>query len=87
MILAQDHYKLCDFGSAALSKGDYVPTNLQEIQKIEDDIQRHTTLQYRAPEMIDIYQRKPINEKGDIWVNKFYMNCLVFHSDTRIAKK
>ncbi|KAI9255276.1 kinase-like domain-containing protein [Phascolomyces articulosus] len=67
LILSQDHYKLCDFGSAALSKGDFVPTNLQEIQKIEDDIQRHTTLQYRAPEMIDIYQRKPINEKGDIW--------------------
>ncbi|KAI9498843.1 kinase-like domain-containing protein [Zychaea mexicana] len=67
LILSQDHYKLCDFGSAALSKGNYVPTNLQEIQKIEDDIQRHTTLQYRAPEMIDIYQRKPINEKGDIW--------------------
>lgn len=68
LILGQDHYKLCDFGSAALSKGDYVPTTLQEIQKIEDDIQRHTTLQYRAPEMIDVYQKRPINEKADIWV-------------------
>lgn len=68
LILSQDHYKLCDFGSAALSKGSYVPTTLQEIQKVEDDVQRHTTLQYRAPEMIDIYQKKPINEKADIWV-------------------
>ncbi|CAO3624009.1 unnamed protein product [Cunninghamella echinulata] len=67
LILSQDHYKLCDFGSAALSKGSYVPTTLQEIQKVEDDVQRHTTLQYRAPEMIDIYQKKPINEKADIW--------------------
>ncbi|KAL1931246.1 hypothetical protein VTP01DRAFT_10383 [Rhizomucor pusillus] len=67
LILSQDHYKLCDFGSAALSKGNYAPTTLQEVQKIEDDIQRHTTLQYRAPEMIDVYQKRPINEKADIW--------------------
>ncbi|KAF7731215.1 hypothetical protein EC973_000630 [Apophysomyces ossiformis] len=67
LILSHDHYKLCDFGSAALSKGNSVPTTLQEVQKVEDDIQRHTTLQYRAPEMIDVYQKKPINEKADIW--------------------
>ncbi|KAI9316907.1 kinase-like domain-containing protein [Dichotomocladium elegans] len=67
LILSQDHYKLCDFGSAALSKGNYVPISLHEIQKVEDDIQRHTTLQYRAPEMVDIYQKRPINEKADIW--------------------
>ncbi|ORZ11241.1 kinase-like domain-containing protein [Absidia repens] len=67
LILTQDQYKLCDFGSAALSKGSYIPTTLQEIQNVEDDVQRHTTLQYRAPEMIDIYQKRPINEKADIW--------------------
>ncbi|CAO3589723.1 unnamed protein product [Absidia cylindrospora] len=67
LILSQDQYKLCDFGSAALSNGSYIPTTLQEIQKVEDDVQRHTTLQYRAPEMIDIYQKRPINEKADIW--------------------
>ncbi|KAI7847799.1 kinase-like domain-containing protein [Circinella umbellata] len=80
LILSQDHYKLCDFGSAALSKGDFVPTNLQEIQKIEDDIQRHTTLQYRAPEMIDIYQRKPINEKGDIWALGVFLYKLCYYT-------
>ncbi|KAI7861539.1 kinase-like domain-containing protein [Spinellus fusiger] len=67
LILSQDHYKLCDFGSASLSKGSHVPTTIQEIQRIEEDVQKHTTLQYRAPEMIDIYQKKPINEKADIW--------------------
>lgn len=71
LILTQNHYKLCDFGSASLSKGQYVPSSLQEIQTVEDDIQRHTTLQYRAPEMIDIYQKKPINEKADIWVSEW----------------
>ncbi|KAJ2964292.1 hypothetical protein NQZ79_g878 [Umbelopsis isabellina] len=68
LISASGRYKLCDFGSACLSKGQYIPKTLPEIQKLEDDIQRHTTLQYRAPEMIDIYQRRPINEKADIWV-------------------
>lgn len=67
LILNADHYKLCDFGSAALSKGGYIPTTLHDVQKLEDDIQRHTTLQYRAPEMIDVYQKKPVNEKADIW--------------------
>lgn len=79
MILSQDQYKLCDFGSASLSKGNYIPTTLQEAQKMDDDIQRHTTLQYRAPEMIDVYQKKPVNEKADIWVRnllKLIYHCL-----------
>jgi hypothetical protein len=33
------------------------------------EIQKHTTLQYRAPEMIDLYQQKLISEKVDIWVS------------------
>jgi hypothetical protein len=27
-----------------------------------------TTLQYRAPEMCDLYQKKGLSEKVDIWV-------------------
>ena len=27
-----------------------------------------TTLQYRAPEMCDLYQKKGLGEKVDIWV-------------------
>ena len=34
---------------------------------MDEDVQRHTTLQYRSPEMIDIYRKQPINEKSDIW--------------------
>ncbi|KAJ2802000.1 Ark- serine/threonine protein kinase, partial [Coemansia guatemalensis] len=61
-------YKLCDFGSATtnivaadsrLSRG--------EIVAMEDEIQRMTTLEYRAPEMIDLYLRRGITEKADIW--------------------
>ncbi len=34
---------------------------------LEADLNKHTTLQYRAPEMIDLYQRRPVDEKSDVW--------------------
>ncbi|KAL1961287.1 hypothetical protein VTO42DRAFT_15 [Malbranchea cinnamomea] len=58
-------YKLCDFGSAAPPRP--AATTAAEGRLIEDDVQRHTTLQYRSPEMIDVYRKQPIDEKSDIW--------------------
>lgn len=58
-------YKLCDFGSAAPPRP--AATSAAEGRLIEDDIQRHTTMQYRSPEMIDVYRKQPIDEKSDIW--------------------
>jgi AP2-associated kinase len=58
-------FKLCDFGSAAPPRP--AATNVAEGRLIEDDVQRHTTLQYRSPEMIDVYRKQPIDEKSDIW--------------------
>lgn len=58
-------YKLCDFGSAAAPTP--AATNAAEGRLIEEDVQIHTTLQYRSPEMIDVYRRQPIDEKSDIW--------------------
>lgn len=58
-------YKLCDFGSSAPPCP--AATSAAEGRLIEDDIQRHTTLQYRSPEMIDVYRKQPIDEKSDIW--------------------
>ncbi|KAL1669125.1 hypothetical protein GGF50DRAFT_45113 [Schizophyllum commune] len=58
-------FKLCDFGSAATVRRP--PTTMQEIRAVEADLNRHTTLQYRAPEMVDPYQRRPIDEKSDVW--------------------
>lgn len=58
-------YKLCDFGSAAPPRP--AATSASEGRLIEDDVQRHTTLQYRSPEMIDVYRNQPIDEKSDIW--------------------
>ncbi|KAF9024135.1 hypothetical protein BDZ89DRAFT_1017791 [Hymenopellis radicata] len=58
-------YKLCDFGSSA--RPSKVPNNADEIRALEMDLNRHTTLQYRAPEMVDLYLRRPVDEKSDVW--------------------
>jgi len=79
-------YLLCDFGSAiylsAISSTNtsdfhqYHPNQLTTtvIQQLEENIQRYTTLAYRAPEMIDLYSRLPITLKADIWA----MGCLLY---------
>ncbi|KAJ7194670.1 hypothetical protein GGX14DRAFT_678190 [Mycena pura] len=58
-------FKLCDFGSATTVTPR--PTTTQEIRALEADLNRHTTLQYRAPEMVDPYLRRPVDEKSDVW--------------------
>ncbi|CAG0887784.1 unnamed protein product [Cyprideis torosa] len=55
---------LCDFGSAT-------PRVLNPSQQgtgpVEEEIQKYTTLSYRAPEMIDLYSGRIIHTKADIW--------------------
>lgn len=65
IILSNNDYKLCDFGSATTNilRGDSIPRNVKDIQLLEEEINNHTTLQYRAPEMLDLYMRKGIDEK------------------------
>lgn len=58
-------FKLCDFGSAAAPRP--APTTVVDCRLMDEDIQKHTTLQYRSPEMVDVYRKQPINEKSDIW--------------------
>ncbi|GAA5868450.1 hypothetical protein JCM1840_006999 [Sporobolomyces johnsonii] len=61
-------YKLCDFGSTTKPlPREKVPTAVEGIQKIEMEINRTTTLQYRAPELVDVWGRKGFDEKIDIW--------------------
>ncbi|KAF9502257.1 hypothetical protein BDN71DRAFT_1485541 [Pleurotus eryngii] len=59
-------FKLCDFGSATYAS-PRPPSTAQEIRALEADLNRHTTLQYRAPEMVDLYLRRPVDEKSDVW--------------------
>lgn len=58
-------FKLCDFGSAAEPRP--APTTVVECRLMDEDVQKHTTMQYRSPEMIDVYRKQPIDEKSDIW--------------------
>lgn len=55
-------FKLCDFGSVATASPP--PSSMQEMRAVEMDINTHTTMQYRAPEMVDVYQRRVIDEKS-----------------------
>ncbi|KAM3416076.1 hypothetical protein BST61_g9558 [Cercospora zeina] len=58
-------YKLCDFGSTAPPRP--AARTADEGRLIEEDVQKHTTMQYRSPEMIDVWRKQPIDEKADIW--------------------
>ncbi|GJC95541.1 nak-unclassified protein kinase [Colletotrichum higginsianum] len=62
---SQKRFKLCDFGSAATPKP--APQTVVECRLVDEDVQKHTTMQYRSPEMIDVYRKLPIDEKSDIW--------------------
>ncbi|ETN45473.1 uncharacterized protein HMPREF1541_09305 [Cyphellophora europaea CBS 101466] len=71
-------FKLCDFGSAAQPRPP--AANANEARLIEDDIQRHTTMQYRSPEMIDVYRKIPIDEKSDIWALGVFLYKLCYYT-------
>jgi AP2-associated kinase len=60
---SQTSFKLCDFGSAVTAHLR-PPSTTVELRALEADISRHTTFQYRAPEMIDVYLRRPVDEKS-----------------------
>lgn len=41
---------------------------------MEEEIQKYTTLSYRAPEMVDLYSGKNITTKADIWA----LGCMLY---------
>ncbi|KAJ2888124.1 Ark- serine/threonine protein kinase [Coemansia asiatica] len=68
LIGADGYYKLCDFGSATsntVAPNARLPR--EQIVQMDEEIQAMTTLEYRAPEMIDLYLRRGVTEKADIW--------------------
>ncbi|XP_051144748.1 uncharacterized protein LOC127260826 [Andrographis paniculata] len=65
-------WKLCDFGSITTNHKRFEKPEEMGIE--EDNIRKHTTPAYRAPEMWDLFRRELINEKVDIWA----LGCLLF---------
>lgn len=78
LISADRVYKLCDFGS--VSNILQPPRNSTEFQILDNDIQSHTTAQYRAPEMVDIGRGFPIDEKSDIWAFGVFIYKLCYYT-------
>ncbi|XP_022672779.1 serine/threonine-protein kinase ppk29-like isoform X2 [Varroa destructor] len=64
-------YVLCDFGSATAKM---LNPNKHSVAQIEEEINRYTTLAYRAPEMIDFYGGRVISTAADIWA----LGCLLY---------
>lgn len=77
LIDAHHHFKLCDFGS--VSAPIRPPKDQQEFQALSHDILYHTTPQYRAPEMIDLYRGFPIDERSDIWALGCFLYKLCYY--------
>ncbi|CAG9944635.1 unnamed protein product [Clonostachys rosea f. rosea IK726] len=71
-------FKLCDFGSASPPKP--APTTTAECRLMDEDVQKHTTLQYRSPEMVDVYRKQPMDEKSDIWALGVFLYKLCYYT-------
>ncbi|KAK3132441.1 hypothetical protein QOZ80_6AG0521600 [Eleusine coracana subsp. coracana] len=65
-------WKLCDFGSVSTNHKRF--DKPEEMGVEEDNIRKHTTPAYRAPEMWDLYRREVLCEKVDIWA----LGCLLY---------
>ncbi|MBW0512151.1 hypothetical protein O181_051866 [Austropuccinia psidii MF-1] len=79
LVASSNLYKLCDFGSTTtpLSRP---PQTTSEIQALEADLNKHTTLQYRAPEMVDVWSRRGVSEKADIWALGVFLYKLCYYT-------
>ncbi|KAJ6787392.1 hypothetical protein PWT90_08606 [Aphanocladium album] len=71
-------FMLCDFGSAAPPRP--APQSVVECRLMDEDVQKHTTLQYRSPEMVDVYRKQPLNEKADIWALGVFLYKLCYYT-------
>ncbi|KAL1228122.1 Cyclin-G-associated kinase [Trichinella pseudospiralis] len=67
--------KLCDFGSATTEC--YYPNSSWSVQKREalaEELKKFTTPMYRAPEMLNLFDDYPIDQKVDIWA----LGCILY---------
>lgn len=53
---------------------------MPEIQALENDLNRTTTLQYRSPEMLDVWARKHVGLPADIWALGVFLYKLCYYT-------
>ncbi|KAI9223295.1 kinase-like domain-containing protein, partial [Blastocladiella britannica] len=84
LVGANGDYKLCDFGSATPQilppRSANFSVSKTDLDALHEDIQRHTTIQYRAPEMCDVYAGRGIDEKVDIWALGVMLYKLMYYT-------
>lgn len=87
ILLGNDNiYKLCDFGS--MTNKIVTQITKDNRQEINDDYQKNTTPQYRAPELLDLFQNNQINHKIDIFALGVVLFILSFQKppfETQLA--
>ncbi|WVO13943.1 hypothetical protein L204_101568 [Cryptococcus depauperatus] len=66
-------FKLCDFGSTTFP-ADRPPQSKIEADALAMDLNRHTTLQYRSPEMVEPMLGLPVGLPSDVWA----LGCLLY---------
>ncbi|WVQ98884.1 hypothetical protein IAU59_006015 [Kwoniella sp. CBS 9459] len=66
-------FKLCDFGSTTFP-ADKPPTSKIEADALAMDLNKHTTLQYRSPEMVEPMLGLPVGLPSDVWA----LGCLLY---------
>lgn len=66
MLHVSGGWLLADFGSATTST--LTDPSAGARSRAEDDIRRHTTAAYRAPEQWDLFSRQPVDHRVDLWV-------------------
>lgn len=71
-------YKLCDFGSVTTTTTKI--TNGQSAAQLEEEIGKHCTAMYRAPELADIYSSQFICERVDVWALGCVLHAMMFDS-------
>lgn len=53
---------------------------MQDIQALEEDLNRTTTLQYRSPEMLDVWARKHVGLPADVWALGVFLYKLCYYT-------
>ncbi|MES1909284.1 MAG: hypothetical protein MHM6MM_002047 [Cercozoa sp. M6MM] len=72
--------KLCDFGSCMRTTREGVVLHTRkEINEQEDQVNKFTTPMYRAPELVNLYSKKPIGTPVDVWALGCVLFVLCFH--------
>ncbi len=69
-------YLVCDFGSTAPIRK--AGKTAEECRQILEDVMKHTTQQYRSPEMVDPHNGQDIDEKSDIWALGVFLYKLCY---------